>query len=73
MKGIIYYTDNSLDDEITKRAKEQILKCDLPIVSLVHDLSTDVSAQKHKKYIWPVRAYDIPLWGKSKKLVKKFV
>lgn len=33
MKSIIYYTDNRLDEEITKRVQRQILKSGLPIVS----------------------------------------
>lgn len=44
-----------------------------PVVQLVHDLSADEAAQKHKKAIWPVRAYDIPVWGKAKDVLKKFV
>ena len=32
-KGIIYYTDNRLDEEITQRVQGQILKSGLPIVS----------------------------------------
>ena len=43
-----------------------------PIVSIVHDLSADPAAQKHTKAIWPVRAYDIPTWGKAKDILKKF-
>lgn len=33
MKSIIYYTDNRLDEEITRRVQGQILKSGLPIVS----------------------------------------
>lgn len=44
-----------------------------PIVSIVHDLSADPAAVKHKKYIWHVRAYDIPNWGKAEDVLKKFV
>lgn len=44
-----------------------------PILTLVHDLSADVDAQKHQKYIWPVRAYDIPEWGKAEDIIKKFI
>lgn len=43
-----------------------------PIVSIVHDLSVDPAAQKHNKRIWPVRAYDIPNWGRAEDLLKKF-
>lgn len=44
-----------------------------PIVSIVHDLTADSAAQKHNKRIWPVRAYDIPVWGRAEDLLKKFV
>lgn len=43
-----------------------------PAVYLMHDLTADVDAQKHKKYIWPVRAYDIPIWGSAEDILKKF-
>lgn len=34
MKGIIYYTDNRLDEEISAKVKEKILESGLPIVSV---------------------------------------
>lgn len=43
-----------------------------PIVSFYHDLSIDEANRQHKKRMWPVRAYDLPLWGKAKVLRKKF-
>jgi len=44
-----------------------------PVVYLMHDLTADEAAQKHQKAIWPVRAYDIPIWGKAEDVLKKFV
>ena len=44
-----------------------------PIVYLMHDLTADADAQKHNKYIWPVRAYDIPNWGRAGDILKKFI
>lgn len=44
-----------------------------PILTIVHDLSADPAAQSHKKAIWPVRAYDIPVWGKAENMLKKFI
>ena len=44
-----------------------------PIVYLMHDLTADVAAQKHAKAMWPVRAYDIPVWGKAEDILKKFI
>lgn len=44
-----------------------------PVVYLMHDLTADVDAQKHRKAIWPVRAYDIPVWGEAEDILKKFI
>jgi hypothetical protein len=44
-----------------------------PVVYLMHDLTADEAAQSHKKAIWPVRAYDIPIWGKAEDILKKFI
>ena len=44
-----------------------------PLVSFVHDYSADPSSRHHNKTIYPVRAYDIPLWGRSEDLAKKFI
>lgn len=44
-----------------------------PILTISHDLSADPAAQSHKKGIWPVRAYDIPNWGRAEDILKKFV
>lgn len=43
-----------------------------PIASFYHDYSFDEATRQHKKYAWPVRVYDLPLWGKAKNLRKKF-
>lgn len=42
------------------------------LVSFVHDYSADPSSRKHQKTIYPVRACDIPYWGRSEDLAKKF-
>lgn len=44
-----------------------------PIVSFYHDLSLDRSTRLHKKRMWPVRAYELPLWGRAENLRKKFI
>jgi hypothetical protein len=44
-----------------------------PVVSFYHERSIDPLNQRHRKYPWPVQAYDIPVWGKAEELVKKFV
>lgn len=43
-----------------------------PIVSIYHEESIDEACRQHRKRAWPVRAYDIPLWGKAKELRKRF-
>lgn len=43
-----------------------------PVVSFYHDNSVDRQVRQHKKYAWPVRAFDIPLWGRAEDLRKKF-
>ena len=44
-----------------------------PLVTFLHDYSADPASRKHNKTIYPVRAYDIPLWGKSIDLAKQFI
>ncbi|HUV42446.1 MAG TPA: hypothetical protein VMY36_00900 [Patescibacteria group bacterium] len=44
-----------------------------PVVSFYHQKSMDKLNQRRRKYPWPVRAYDIPIWGKAKNLRRKFV
>lgn len=43
-----------------------------PVVSFYHEMSIDPLNQSRKKYPWPVRAYDIPVWGKAKKIRSRF-
>ena len=43
-----------------------------PVVSFCHDTSLDELSRKHKKVPWPVRAYDIPVWGRAELLLTKF-
>ena len=42
------------------------------IVSFYHEKSIDEFIRRRKKYVWPVRAYDLPLWGRAQDLRKKF-
>ena len=43
-----------------------------PIVSFYHEQSIDDLNRRRRKYAWPVRAYDLPVWGRAKDLRKKF-
>lgn len=44
-----------------------------PIVSFYHEHGLDKLSKTHKKKAWPVRAFDIPKWGKAEELRKKFI
>lgn len=44
----------------------------VPVVSFYHEMSVDPLSQRRRKYAWPVRAYDLPLWGKAAKVRKYF-
>ena len=44
-----------------------------PVVSFYHQQSFDIFNQRRKKRPWPVRAYDIPRWGRAEDVRKKFV
>lgn len=44
-----------------------------PVVSFYHEKSIDELNRRRKKYAWPVRAYELPLWGRAEDLRKKFV
>lgn len=44
-----------------------------PIVSFYHEKSIDEANRRRRKYAWPVRAYDIPVWGRAEELRKRFL
>lgn len=43
-----------------------------PVLSFYHDWSWDRACRRHIKKPWPVRAYDIPVWGKAEDIRKKW-
>lgn len=43
-----------------------------PVVSFYHEWSIDSLSQRRKKFAWPVRAYDLPYWGKATKIRNRF-
>lgn len=43
-----------------------------PVLSFYHDWSWDRACRRHIKRAWPVRAYDIPIWGKAEEIREKF-
>ncbi len=42
------------------------------VVSFYHDYSIDDANRRHRKYAYPVRAFDIPRWGRAYRLLRKF-
>lgn len=43
-----------------------------PVVSFYHENGSDERCKRHKKWPWPVCAYDIPVWGRAEDIRKKF-
>jgi len=43
------------------------------VVSFQHDYSLDHLQRSHRKKMAPIRAYDIPHWGRAEELVKYFI
>jgi hypothetical protein len=43
------------------------------VIQFNHDGATDERAKAHWKALGPVRAFDIPYWGKAEDLVKNFI
>jgi hypothetical protein len=52
--------------------KARNFSSNIGIVHFQHPYSIDPLEQKQKKRVGPIRAYDIPYWGPSSELVKKF-
>ena len=42
------------------------------VVSFYHEQSIDDLNRRRRKYAWPVRAYELPVWGRAKALRRKF-
>jgi hypothetical protein len=43
------------------------------VIQINHDNGTEGLQQRHWKDLGPVRAYDIPVWGKAEDLIKNFI
>lgn len=75
MCGEIGYYENQLGVAPRKAIEFKTIE---PVVQFDHDYFTgDNSEQglkrRHTKILGTIRAYDIPVWGKAKDLVKKFI
>lgn len=56
---------------VTKRKMAQWYS-DIGIIQMNHDYCTEDRQKRHWKSLGPVKAYDIPHWGKAEDIVKKF-
>jgi hypothetical protein len=45
----------------------------VPYLCFAHVKSVDPGQKYKKKRVWPVRAYEIPKWGRAEDIVRKFV
>lgn len=52
---------------------QETFYCSLPYVGFNHDFSVDDLERRHHKKAWPVRAFDIPKWGRAEELRKHFI
>jgi hypothetical protein len=43
------------------------------VVQINHDDGTEPRQKKHRKDLGPIRAFDVPIWGKASELIKKYV
>lgn len=57
---------------ITLRKKVEFF-AEEPSVRFDHDFGYDHASRHHRKKEGPIRAFDIPVWGKANELVKNFV
>jgi len=58
---------------ITVRKVEEFFTT-ISIINFNHDVvALDITQRNHRKRMGLIRAYDIPHWGRSEKLVKKFI
>lgn len=42
----------------------------LSVIQINHDAGSDDRVKRHKKRMGPIKAYDIPFWGKAEELIK---
>ena len=57
---------------ITIRKFEEVFS-KVSLIQFNHDFSSEERQRTHRKSYGPIRAYDIPHWGKASDLVKKFM
>jgi hypothetical protein len=45
----------------------------VPFLGICHTGSVEPDQQTRRKRAWPIRAYDIPKWGRAEEIIKKFI
>ncbi len=56
---------------ITRRKSEEVF-CDVSMIQFNHEYGSEERQRNHKKSMGPIRAYDIPHWGKANHLIKHY-
>lgn len=63
-------TDTQLG--LTRRQTEEF-KTNTPVINICHQMGLDDRANRKRKNLGTLRAYDIPHWGKAEDLIKHFI
>ena len=56
-----------------KERKCEELFSNVSVIQVNHDFSSEDRQRTHRKSYGPIRAYDIPHWGKAEDLIRKFI
>lgn len=57
---------------VTERKSEDVFN-KFSLIQFNHEAASEDRQRNHRKSYGPIKAYDIPIWGKAKDLVKKYV
>jgi hypothetical protein len=57
---------------VTERKSIEVFS-DISIIQFNHDHASEHAQRAHRKRPGPIKAYDIPYWGKAEDLVKKYI
>lgn len=64
---------SNIEDKLGLKRRPFIwFETEVSIVRIDHELGIDRLARTHRKGMGPLRAYDIPYWGKAEDIVKNF-
>ena len=57
--------------KVTERKSEDVFN-KYTIIQFNHEAASEERQRKHRKSYGPIKAYDIPIWGKAEELVKHY-